>query len=95
MACRSTCYRASLLAIARLSSVSDNFRTRHPTRPHPQVGKVSVRFVPNQEPGALVELLTAHINHEFAKLRSPNTCSVAVRCWGEWGALVTLPGCWV
>lgn len=55
------------------------------------MGKVSVRFVPDQEPGALVELLTAHINHEFAKLRSPNTCSVAVRCWGERGALVTLP----
>lgn len=50
-----------------------------PAAASPQVGKVSVRFVPDQEPGALVELLTAHIRHEFAKLRSPNTCSVAVR----------------
>ncbi len=63
-------------------SITSSF-THPPTSPPlPQVGKVSVRFVPDQEPGALVELLTAHINHEFAKLRSPNTCSVAVRWVG-------------
>lgn len=43
-----------------------------------QVGKISIRFVPDQAPGQLVELLGAHIHHEFAKLRSPNTCSVKV-----------------
>lgn len=62
-------------------SITSSF-THPPTSPPLQVGKVSVRFVPDQEPGALVELLTAHINHEFAKLRSPNTCSVAVRWVG-------------
>ncbi|KAI7835447.1 hypothetical protein COHA_010652 [Chlorella ohadii] len=58
--------------------------TRFSVIPKAAVGKVSVRFVPDQEPGALVELLTAHINHEFAKLRSPNTCSVAVHNIGDW-----------
>lgn len=46
--------------------------------PRAAVGKVSVRFVPNQDAGHLVECLTAHMQHEFAKLRSGNELSVKV-----------------
>lgn len=43
---------------------------------------MSIRFVPDQEPGRLADLLTAHIRHEFAKLRSPNSIAVKVRYAG-------------
>ncbi len=42
------------------------------------VGKVSIRFVPDQSASQLVDLLTAHVRHEFAKLRSPNSVAVEV-----------------
>ncbi len=38
-----------------------------------------MRFVPHQDAQHLVECLTAHMQHEFAKLRSGNELSVKVR----------------
>lgn len=52
--------------------------------PRAAVGKVSVRFVPNQDSAHLVECLTAHMQHEFAKLRSGNELSVKVHSIGDW-----------
>lgn len=52
--------------------------TRFSVIPKAAVGKISVRFVPNQSADALIESLTAHIDHEFAKLRSGNTVKVTV-----------------
>ena len=68
--------------------------TRFSVIPKAAVGKISVRFVPDQQPGQLVDLLTAHIHHEFAKLRSPNAIAIKVGgglvcAWAVCGALGT------
>lgn len=45
---------------------------------------MSIRFVPDQSASQLVDLLTAHVRHEFAKLRSPNSVAVEVHSTGDW-----------
>ena len=52
--------------------------TRFSVIPKAAVGQISIRFVPNQDASQLVELLQAHIRHEFAKLRSPNSIAIKV-----------------
>ena len=59
--------------------------------PRAAVGKVSVRFVPNQDAPHLVDCITAHLQHEFAKLRSGNELSVKVRVGGCSGGCVMRP----
>lgn len=44
----------------------------------------SVRFVPDQRPDDLVAKLKAHVEVEFAKLRSGNNVSVKVKSVGDW-----------
>ena len=58
--------------------------TRFSVIPRAAVGKISVRFVPNQDAKKLTEHLTAHIHHEFAKLRSGNSISVRLHSMGDW-----------
>ena len=58
--------------------------TRFSVIPRAAVGKVSVRFVPDQSAETLIEHLTTHIHHEFAKLRSGNSISVKVHSVGDW-----------
>ncbi|KAL4857151.1 Cys-Gly metallodipeptidase DUG1 [Chlorella vulgaris] len=58
--------------------------TRFSVIPKAAVGKVSIRFVPDQSASQLVDLLTAHVRHEFAKLRSPNSVAVEVHSTGDW-----------
>jgi acetylornithine deacetylase/succinyl-diaminopimelate desuccinylase-like protein len=41
--------------------------------------KISVRTVPDQKPEKLVELIRAHVKHEFGKRRSPNDLFIEVR----------------
>jgi di- and tripeptidase/Cys-Gly metallodipeptidase DUG1 len=36
------------------------------------VGKISIRFVPEQDAGVLIECLKAHVQKEFEKLGSKN-----------------------
>jgi Cys-Gly metallodipeptidase DUG1 len=58
--------------------------TRFSVIPRAAVGKVSVRYVPNQNSSVLVDRLTRHVQHEFAKLRSGNAISVKVHSVGDW-----------
>lgn len=58
--------------------------TRFSVIPRAAVGKVSIRFVPDQTAETLIERLTAHVRHEFAKLRSGNSVSVVVHSVGDW-----------
>ncbi len=55
--------------------------TRFSVIPRAAVGKVSLRFVPDQTAEELLRCLTAHLEHEFAKLRSGNKLSIKVG-WG-------------
>lgn len=58
--------------------------TRFSVIPRAAVGKISVRFVPDQDAGDLIERLKAHMQHEFAKLRSGNSISIKVHSVGDW-----------
>ena len=58
--------------------------TRFSVIPRAAVGKISVRFVPNQEPEKIIKRLSGHLEHEFAKLRSGNTINVTVHSFGDW-----------
>ena len=58
--------------------------TRFSVIPRAAVGKVSVRYVPNQNAEQLVERFKAHVTHEFAKLRSGNEVSIRVHSIGDW-----------
>ena len=58
--------------------------TRFSVIPRAAVGKVSIRFVPDQDAEVLIEHIKNHIHHEFAKLRSGNTISVKVHSIGDW-----------
>lgn len=58
--------------------------TRFSVIPRAAVGKASCRFVPDQKAETLIEHLTTHIHHEFAKLRSGNSISVKVHSVGDW-----------
>lgn len=58
--------------------------TRFSVIPRAAVGKVSCRFVPDQKAETLIDHLTTHIHHEFAKLRSGNSISVKVHSVGDW-----------
>lgn len=58
--------------------------TRFSVIPKAAVGKISVRFVPNQEPEKIIKRLTGHLEHEFAKLRSGNSINVTVHSFGDW-----------
>ncbi|KAK2079339.1 hypothetical protein QBZ16_003030 [Prototheca wickerhamii] len=58
--------------------------TRFSVIPRAAVGQVAVRFVPEQRPERLIELLRAHVRHEFAKLRSGNRVDLRVHSVGDW-----------
>lgn len=76
----------------RVGTTEDAEATGHyrfgPTRfsviPRAAVGKISIRFVPNQDGWALIDRLRAHMKHEFAKLRSGNSISFKVHSIGDW-----------
>eukprot|EP01134_Creolimax_fragrantissima_P007853 CFRG7853T1 len=48
------------------------------------VGQFSVRYVPDQTSGELVQLLTQHLSHEFRKRRSPNRLHVNTLHTADW-----------
>lgn len=48
------------------------------------MAKISVRTVPRQNPSRLVDLIRAHLKHEFGKRRSPNDLFVDVKKIGDW-----------
>ena len=58
--------------------------TRFSVIPRAAVGKVSVRFVPDQDSDVIIKRLTDHLKHEFAKLRSGNSIKVTVHSIGDW-----------
>ncbi|GMH45158.1 hypothetical protein BSKO_13115 [Bryopsis sp. KO-2023] len=58
--------------------------TRYSVIPGAAVGKISVRFVPAQNKDHLVRCISAHIQHEFAKLRSKNEVNISVVTSGDW-----------
>ncbi|KAI8105103.1 hypothetical protein M9435_000274 [Picochlorum sp. BPE23] len=58
--------------------------TRFSVIPRAAVGKVSVRFVPNQDSESIIKRLTDHLKHEFAKLRSGNSIKITVHSVGDW-----------
>jgi Cys-Gly metallodipeptidase DUG1 len=58
--------------------------TRFSVIPRTAVAKVSVRFVPNQDPAKIISAIHTHIESEFAKLGSQNTISVQVESCGSW-----------
>ena len=58
--------------------------TRFSVVPRKAVGKVSIRFVPDQTPEEVSKSFEAHIAAEFAKLSSPNTCKVTIHSVGDW-----------
>ena len=41
--------------------------------------KISIRTVPHQNPEKLIELIRAHLKHEFGKRRSPNELFIDVK----------------
>lgn len=59
--------------------------TRFSVIPKTAVGKVSVRFVPHQDPNTIIASLQQHVQAEFARLGSSNT----IRCVP--GPLALLP----
>jgi Cys-Gly metallodipeptidase DUG1 len=48
------------------------------------IGKFSIRTVPNMEIDAVNELVFKHVNGQFAKLGSKNTCTVTCQHAGKW-----------
>jgi len=52
--------------------------------PRAACGKVSVRFVPDQQPAAVLAAVTNHLRHEFGKRRSPNQLDVVCTSSGDW-----------
>jgi len=48
------------------------------------MAKISVRTVPRQNPSRLVDLIRAHLKHEFGKRRSPNDLFIEVKKVGDW-----------
>lgn len=53
--------------------------TRFSVLPKVAVGLISVRYVPNQDAGKLVDSFRRHVAHEFRKLRSANRVRVYVK----------------
>jgi len=58
--------------------------TRFSVIPHNAVGKVSVRFVPNQKAEVLMDHFRRHVTHEFEKLHSANELTVHVHNIGDY-----------
>ena len=58
--------------------------TRFSVIPRAAVGRVSIRFVPEQDAGALIAALRAHVAAEFARLGSANRVAVRVHSVGDW-----------
>lgn len=53
--------------------------TRFSVLPKVAVGLISVRYVPDQDAGKLVDAFRRHVAHEFRKLRSANRIRVYVK----------------
>ncbi|GBF92924.1 hypothetical protein Rsub_05760 [Raphidocelis subcapitata] len=58
--------------------------TRFSVIPRTAVGKVSIRFVPEQDADHLIRCLTRHVRAEFARLGSANAVAVHVHSVGDW-----------
>ena len=58
--------------------------TRSSVIPRSAAAAVSMRFVPDQDPDALVATLRAHIDTQFSALGSRNTVSLRVKSVGHW-----------
>ena len=48
------------------------------------IGKVSMRLVPDQNPGEIAKLFKTYITKEFEKLHSPNNISFTINATGDW-----------
>ncbi|KAI8475319.1 MAG: Zn-dependent exopeptidase [Monoraphidium minutum] len=58
--------------------------TRFSVIPRSAVGKVSIRFVPEQDASHLIAALTAHVRAQFEALGSANSVDVRVHSVGDW-----------
>jgi len=58
--------------------------TRFSVVPRTAEGKISVRFVPNQDPDKLVRRFREHLDAEFARLGSKNRLELSVDARGHW-----------
>ena len=58
--------------------------TRFSVIPRSATAKISIRFVPRQEPHVLFELLKSHVESEFLKLGSMNKVGLTVERVGGW-----------
>lgn len=58
--------------------------TRFSVIPRKAIGQVSIRYVPNQRAEILTESLRRHCEHEFFKLRSPNSLRLHIHSRGDW-----------
>jgi len=58
--------------------------TKFSVIPAKAIGKVSIRFVPKQDPDSLLHALKTHVDHEFHKLRSANDVRVIKHNEGRW-----------
>ena len=47
-------------------------------------GNITIRFVPNQDSTKLIDALSAHLQHEFAKRHSPNELEIRTLKVGDW-----------
>jgi len=63
---------------------SSNFTDSFSIIPKVAKAKLSVRTVPSQNPEKIIELIRAHIRHEFGKRRSPNEFFFEVKKVGDW-----------
>ncbi|KAK3234737.1 hypothetical protein CYMTET_55016 [Cymbomonas tetramitiformis] len=58
--------------------------TNYSIVPRVALAKINVRYVPDQKAEQLIAKFRAHVEHEFAKLRSPNRLEVTVQAVGHW-----------
>ncbi|EWM27879.1 zn-dependent exopeptidase [Nannochloropsis gaditana] len=75
-------WRQPTLSINQVAS--SNPTDSYSILPKAAMAKISVRTVPRQNPSRLVDLIRAHLKHEFGKRRSPNDLFVEVKKIGDW-----------
>jgi Cys-Gly metallodipeptidase DUG1 len=58
--------------------------TRYSVIPKAAVGRISIRYVPDQEPEELGAAFKLHLQQKFSALGSSNQLSVSVEAHGGW-----------
>lgn len=89
-ACLMSIWRQPSLTIHGIEGAVDGpgFKTAIPRH---IIGKFSIRTVPNMQPEQLESAVRAHLEREFAKLKSPNTMTIKCDSGPWWYADPTTP----